>query len=153
MSIHSKALAHWVIPFAFVLFVMVLVVGANRLRKTDNVYPLGISANCFDSDGGIVPDIWGSVQYRGQKYSDVCLNSTTLKEWYCTNKPQSVSVNCNCFGGACVSGTTTTTTPPCLSAGQYCNSTSQCCSGLSCGTAGFCTIPGTTTTLANSTAH
>jgi len=90
--------------------------------------------SCSDSDGGNAITVFGTVSgyYKGQpySYSDSCVNSQTIKEYYCSGKYQTSSqqscgtdayvgsnyclngdvyrdyIDYYCTGGACSSNTT-----------------------------------------------
>lgn len=54
-----------------------------------------IEATCSDTDGGLMYIVAGSVTKGGVYKEDGCLNSTTLREWYCVgNNPDSVDYTC-----------------------------------------------------------
>jgi len=69
---------------------------------------------CFDTDGGIVEFVFGTVSgySSGSPYSydDYCINNATLNEYYCSEtQPSSFQTNCAdlnassvCVSGACV---------------------------------------------------
>lgn len=42
-----------------------------------------IRSSCKEDDGGIVPEIYGTVEFEGEKYHDICISDRKLKEYYC----------------------------------------------------------------------
>lgn len=61
---------------------------------------------CEDSDGGIKPDVKGTVTSGKEKYIDECDDPDTVKEYYCDgNKVSSENKDCGegeiCLGGRC----------------------------------------------------
>ncbi|MEM7815932.1 MAG: hypothetical protein QXN71_02320 [Candidatus Aenigmatarchaeota archaeon] len=59
--------------------------------------------SCSDSDGGIVPSVFGAVSgyYKNKPYfnSDYCVSSEVVMEYYCTDKyKSSVQQNCGTDG-------------------------------------------------------
>lgn len=95
--------------------------------------------NCTDSDGGIVPNVYGIVRVSipgapnssSSTYPDYCNGNSTVTEYYCTspnstNNAASLVVNCT-YG--CSNGRCNTCTPNC--AGKQCGDNG--CGG-SCGT-------------------
>lgn len=76
---------------------------------------LGIN-QCSDSDMGRVYNIGGTVQVERDGYNDLCVNSNTLREWYCDNgqavsEDISCSTDCVGFPGSCIAGTQGCTIP------------------------------------------
>lgn len=83
-------------------------------------FPLLQSADCFDSDGGKKPNVFGTVSWdkdygypKHQEKSDECVDGQIVKEWYCTSQVgtgveygDSVQLACadneKCEGGKCV---------------------------------------------------
>jgi len=62
---------------------------------------------CFDTDGGAVESIMGTVSYDGKEYTDVCLNEHQLKEYSCgegevTEEIIECGSNEECSGGKCI---------------------------------------------------
>lgn len=54
-----------------------------------------VEATCVDSDGGISYIVAGSVTKGGVYKEDGCLDSNTLREWYCSgNNPDSIDATC-----------------------------------------------------------
>ena len=64
--------------------------------------------DCEDSDGGVNPNVQGTVTYRGDTFQDYCESSSSVHEYYCVNGTiQEGSVSCpwksRCRGGKCSS--------------------------------------------------
>ncbi len=62
---------------------------------------------CFDTDGGAIASIMGTVSYDTEEYTDVCLNEHQLKEYTCGESGIVEEViecgsNEKCSGGKCV---------------------------------------------------
>ena len=80
---------------------------------TDDMSDVGYNqTNCTDSDGGIVLPVKGTCKDNSGNKTDVCVNTTYLKEYFCVN-----ATSCNwhvyncarfnytsCYNGACTSG-------------------------------------------------
>ncbi len=72
----------------------------------------GNQTNCTDSDGGIMPYIYGVVRAKGKSYPDFCwnngtniTNSSVLNEYYCNyTSPAHILIYCvsGCRSGACL---------------------------------------------------
>ena len=80
---------------------------------------------CTDSDGGNVPNSFGTVQYKSLAYGDYCQDTAHQVEYSCLNNELQSTPN-NCVGGSCANGVCTTTPPPhvCSNADVYTNCTS-----------------------------
>jgi hypothetical protein len=66
-----------------------------------------IKASCFDSDGGQVKAVQGSVLFGSTNATDECVSTTKVKEYYCNNGAlASADLDCDagssCVNGACV---------------------------------------------------
>jgi hypothetical protein len=62
---------------------------------------------CSDSDDGKYKDEYGTVEVDGESWDDYCLDSTTVREYYCSSGEEAhVNMDCDsgeaCSGGECV---------------------------------------------------
>lgn len=81
------------------------------------------AAACTDTDGGKNAALKGTVTTSGKTYTDYCLSSTKVKEYYC-NKNSASSVSQNCPSGtACTAGECKATPTPSPSASPSPNAT------------------------------
>jgi hypothetical protein len=88
---------------------------------------------CSESDGGNVPGTFGYTLVDGVKYADVCLSSTSLKEYYCSGQSySSATSSCQyCLDGTCYSSS--------CSAVKECNPVlKKWCDGSSWLDTGYC---------------
>ena len=58
---------------------------------------------CVDTDGGKVTTVYGEVTYAGVVYKDICINTSTVQENYCS-KDERAYTNVRCKKG-CLNGT------------------------------------------------
>jgi hypothetical protein len=66
----------------------------------------GNATKCVDSDKGADGYVKGTLTYNKMTYPDICLNDTTVKEYYCTTTDAvgTKYINCakKCVDGACI---------------------------------------------------
>jgi hypothetical protein len=68
----------------------------------------GECTNCMDSDGGINFEVLGTTSQNNTAYTDYCLDSYNIKEYYCNdNGVRNLAQDCDAFALMCYGGTCT----------------------------------------------
>ena len=97
-----------------VAIVAIFAISSNGISKNNSMDLIGeasrmrisaVQQTCYDSDGGIVPDVFGAVTFKDRKYPDKCISENELLEMYCDRSGNLASVNIHCGRGQkCVNG-------------------------------------------------
>lgn len=94
--------------------------GLNNVTSNNfnvSIVNINTTANCTDSDGGQIYSLNGVTINSSENKTDVCYNSTNLREFYCNGSLiiESIvpcSVNYSCSNGECVWNITVPIIPP-----------------------------------------
>ena len=125
-----------------VVLSVAIIAGASYLTVSDGT-SLAVktgSSTCTDADNGKNIYVKGICKKGLFSYTDSCVSSSTVKEYYCSGNCKSVRIGCpsgyTCSNGACIQSTNVTCTPNWSCTGwSSCNAAySDVCSNSATGT-------------------